>query len=429
MPDVSKIRLPGNTEVNIKDSRISGVDTTPTSGSENVVTSGGVFASLRTDKIAPIETHTYENVLATTSNVNTLFPLFRVVPTDWDEPVIVGYRLRVYVNGHENLYYSKHECMFSFFHESLLAYSCKNFIGNTSYRTTYYNSLMRCLTAYKTMGHIIGFNYYSNGTSYSRDCTVSGYGRTFDVEILVEDNCTIVWPETCNTVSSTVIPGYVAGTTHSAIGNYNATTQGETHSGDANTNTIGYYIRTNSATKLMDTKLYRYRMVFTAMDGKHWIPANNSSSTNATSARDVNQTPFNPFGEIAYYYTTAEVAAGVAPAAGNIWRQYELTLGYSFNRTGAALVLTYPAPIYLKCAPQSDGSAIIDADMPYVQTLPSSADGKIYIFLGMTYSATNIALMFDHPIYYHDGNSLRLWTGISNIISIANSEIDTIMES
>ena len=46
MADVSKIKLPNNTEVNIKDSRISGVDSTPTSESTNVVTSGGVHSAL-----------------------------------------------------------------------------------------------------------------------------------------------------------------------------------------------------------------------------------------------------------------------------------------------------------------------------------------------------------------------------------------------
>lgn len=46
MADISKIKLPNNSVVNIKDARITGVDTTPTSGSTNVVTSGGVHASL-----------------------------------------------------------------------------------------------------------------------------------------------------------------------------------------------------------------------------------------------------------------------------------------------------------------------------------------------------------------------------------------------
>lgn len=43
MADVSKIKLPDNSEYNLKDHRIPGVDTTPTSGSNNVITSGGVY--------------------------------------------------------------------------------------------------------------------------------------------------------------------------------------------------------------------------------------------------------------------------------------------------------------------------------------------------------------------------------------------------
>ena len=46
MADVSKIQLPDNTTLNIKDYRITGVDTTPTSGSSNVVTSGGVYTAI-----------------------------------------------------------------------------------------------------------------------------------------------------------------------------------------------------------------------------------------------------------------------------------------------------------------------------------------------------------------------------------------------
>lgn len=42
MADVSKIRLPDNTELSIKDSRILGIDSTPTANSDNLVTSGGV---------------------------------------------------------------------------------------------------------------------------------------------------------------------------------------------------------------------------------------------------------------------------------------------------------------------------------------------------------------------------------------------------
>lgn len=175
-------------------------------------------------------------------------------------------------------------------------------------------------------------------------------------------------------------------------------------------NSIGYQLRTNSATLPMTDIVYRYRLLFTSADNAHWVPANKSSSTNATAKRDTIQTPINPFGPIVYYGTTASVSAGSNPSASSLWQQYAIALGYSFNRTGAALVLQYPKPIYLKCTPQTDGSAIIDAESPYVQALPNTADGKIYIYLGIAYSATNIELRMKHPIYYHDGTRVRLWT-------------------
>lgn len=178
---------------------------------------------------------------------------------------------------------------------------------------------------------------------------------------------------------------------------------------DANTNTIGYQLRTNSGTLPASDKFYRYRILFTSADGSHWVPSTTSTSTNATALRDVNQRPIDPFGPIVYYGTTAIVEANANVSAAQLWQQYTVTFGYAFNRTGAALNLNFPAPVYIKCAPQSDGSAIIDADTPYVQTLPNSADGKIYIFLGIAYSATAIELRTEHPIYYYSDGALRQW--------------------
>ena len=179
---------------------------------------------------------------------------------------------------------------------------------------------------------------------------------------------------------------------------------------DSNTNTIAYQVRTNSLSLPMTAKVYRYRLLFTSADREHFVPANTSSSTNATASRDVIQTPIDPFGRIVYYGTTTAVDAGANPGASYLWSQYNITLGYSFNRTGAALTLTSWKPVYLKCAPQSDGSAIIDATTPYVQALPSTEDGKIYIFLGIASAATTVEVTLEHPIYYYKGGKIRLWT-------------------
>lgn len=179
---------------------------------------------------------------------------------------------------------------------------------------------------------------------------------------------------------------------------------------NSDNNTIGYQLRTNSYSLPMASIVYRYRLLFTSADGEHFVPSNNSTSTNATASRTVCQDPIDPFGNIVYYSASASVAAGSRPSATSLWSQYAISLGYSFNRTGAALVLTLWKPVYIKCAPQSDGSAIIDSTTPYVQDLPSTEDGKIYIFLGVAYTTANIELLQNHPVYYYKDGQIRLWT-------------------
>lgn len=183
---------------------------------------------------------------------------------------------------------------------------------------------------------------------------------------------------------------------------------------DANTNTIGYQLRTNSSTMKTADKFYRYRLLFTSADGTKWIPANTSTSTNATASRTPNTRAIDPFGEIVWYGTTTVIEANAAVTAAQLWQEYSgsyTAIGYSFNNTGAAQTMTSNAPIYIKCTPQADGSAIIDPTTPYTQTLPSTDDGKIYIYLGRAYSATNFEITMNHPVYYHDGTGIKLWTG------------------
>lgn len=179
---------------------------------------------------------------------------------------------------------------------------------------------------------------------------------------------------------------------------------------DANTNTIGYQLRTNSTVMTVTDTARYYKMYFTSADGTQWVPASVNSTNNATTARAVNQRPINPFGRIVYTSASTSYTAGSNLAATTIWSQYAFTLGYSFNVAGGELTLTTKHPVYLKCAPQSDGSAIMDATTPTVQTLPSTEDGKIYIFLGVAYDATHIELYPNHPVYYYKDGAIRLWT-------------------
>lgn len=179
---------------------------------------------------------------------------------------------------------------------------------------------------------------------------------------------------------------------------------------DANTNTLGYQLRTNSYIKKVTDRTRYYRLLFSSADDEKWVPANTNYDNSATSAKTVNQRPINPFGEIVYLGNSTNYAADANMTATAIWQQYTLALGYSFNNTGEALTLTTQKSVYVKCAPQNDGSVIIDSSEPIVQELPDTEDGKIYIFLGVAYSATNIELLMNHPIYYYYKGQIREWT-------------------
>lgn len=251
-----------------------------------------------------------------------------------------------------------------------------------------------------------------NGTLYTGKVIVyhlpvAGTSTAATLNLTLPDGTTTGAKDVHRLASSTVTTTFAAGCDIFMV--YNGTRWKVSAYVDANTNTIGYQLRSNSYSKAMTDVTYRYRLLFSSADNSKWVPANTSTSTNATASRAVCQTPINPFGEIVYYSTTASVAAGSRPSAAALWQQYTLSLGYSFNRTGAALELTSWKPVYVKCAPQANGSAIIDSTTPYVQDLPSTEDGKIYIFLGVAYSATAIELLMNHPVFYYKDGAIRQW--------------------
>lgn len=175
---------------------------------------------------------------------------------------------------------------------------------------------------------------------------------------------------------------------------------------DGNTNTIGYQVRTNSGNLPASDAGARYRLWLTSADNTKWVPINTSTSTDATTARTLNTRAIDPFGPIVYNSTNGSVTSGSRPPVATLWQQYTLTIGYSYILSMAAW-----KPVYLQCTPQTNGSAVMNA---ITQTLPSSKDGKIYIYLGIAYSATAMELRTEHPVYYYDGVGIKLWGG-SNI--------------
>ena len=192
---------------------------------------------------------------------------------------------------------------------------------------------------------------------------------------------------------------------------------------NSDNNTIGYHLRTNNTSLATTDRTRYYRLLFTSADNTHWVPANTQYDNSATSNKTVNQRKINPFGRIVYMTGTTNVNAGSAVGATVTWDQYAFNLGYSFAK-GSALTMTFPKPVYVKCAPQTDGSAIIDSTTPYVQDLPATEDGKIYIYLGIAYSATDVEMVINHPVYYYKDGAIREWSNApAAIASVAWGDI------
>ena len=202
---------------------------------------------------------------------------------------------------------------------------------------------------------------------------------------------------------------------------------------DYNSNDPGYYNYEYYPYELRSADYCgKYRILFTNTTHDTWVPGTTSNATNTTTARAVNQRPFNPFGRIVYY-------TGDAKAAGNaltyhFYKRYYMnliTLAYTFNVSGLSdanflAQFTCPGAIYVKCAPQSDGSAIIDATTPLVQSLPSTNDGNIYILLGhcVVYDSVKRFMLYEeHPIYHYTGNGIKQWTNNPQLINITYADL------
>lgn len=181
---------------------------------------------------------------------------------------------------------------------------------------------------------------------------------------------------------------------------------------DSNSNdTSTGYTRFSHGTYTTTTAVGRYVICLTKSPTSV-VPVtavNNSTATTKALTTDT----FNPFEPIFYFTnngSTTQTAANKALTASYLWTAYSnINLGYSFN-TGSTL--TTNKDVYIKATPTNGYMAKL-ASTPIVQDLPISDDGFIYIKLGHANSTSNIAMAFDHPIYYYKNGEIRIWTNLT----------------
>lgn len=171
-----------------------------------------------------------------------------------------------------------------------------------------------------------------------------------------------------------------------------------------------------------DSPVYRYQMLFHVTDDV-LTPLNNDNNVTATTKTMLTSVEFDPFNEIYLYNSTTNVADGGNIGGGAChWHYSAMDLRYTFNIAND--YLTAHKNVYLKCSKQSNGKFRIASASPLTQALPTTNDGYHYIHLGRATSGYQMTLYRKHPIYYHDGTSVRIYTNPANVTNVSFSDIE-----
>ena len=165
-----------------------------------------------------------------------------------------------------------------------------------------------------------------------------------------------------------------------------------------------------------NSTVYRYQLLF-QMDENKLTPLNNNSNTTGTTKTMLTDVEFDPFGYIFYYNSTTTVNANGNMTTTLYYQRNSVDLRYTFN---CGQTLTAHKMLYLVLSLQSNGKVKIASATPWTHDLPTTNDGYLYLLLGRTYSTYQFALFKEHPIYYHDGTSLRKFENI-DLATASNS--------
>lgn len=218
--------------------------------------------------------------------------------------------------------------------------------------------------------------------------------------------------------------------------------------------TIVYRLLQNYTTPAVNINagiLYRYELCFTKKDGT-LIPANNVSNKTTTYTKVLNDEPFDPFGNIFYYYSTTSVdptSEENTVASGTLYRMYLADARYSFNiyssGTAGTTALTSHEPVFIKALyDKTTKMATLTQDLTsanylvrsgLVQELPSTNPNTglsanqmyIYIYLGHAYNKYQIDLACLHQVYAWNNASgmMTHYYGIDETQIVINNTVIT----
>ena len=357
---------------------------------------GSVYADIPTNDLVPYATKTYTNIIGNSSDNNQAYNSFYfgyVRPNSFTETWEAKYRVHVWVPTNTN-FEAVSDVLFKGSQTNINAYAIFNHILNTSYRPVYYHNVYRLnATGYNNgYGHALGI---SLSDSNSRGDT--SLKRSFTIELIYAKNCTITLNDTAVLWANWSGTG---STNYSGLSNYNFASNGLQETGD---NDDVCQLRSYYERPLVDTgKLYGYNLC-TLTNNDKLTGFVTSYSTGTTKTK--NTVTFKINAPMYYYTSNAEKASGSYTGDNSLAYQIA-TVDFRYS-SNCGTTLTANKPVYLVGIP--NGTTYTLADTWWTQTLPSSADGKIYIYLGIAYDTYRIAWQVNHPIYWYKDGAIKLY--------------------
>ena len=374
---------------------------------------GKVKSYLMRRNLVPEQSKTYTGVIAQANNATYGYLYYASIkPVAYDTPWRIKIRIHATIAGNVSVYgKSWYDFELRGIHNTYYGWDALNVV-NTSYRP-FYQHILRTLTATgvtNEYGHLLGMRFYS-----AYNPATAANSRTFKIDVLETENCTFEFLD--NFILYANAPG-TGSTNYYTEYSFNATDNGHKMYGDAND--ANYYVRVYYGNRTTHTALYRYMLCLTRHD-KSLLPVTTANNVIATT-KELTTESFDPFGDIFYWASTTTYSAG-ANVGDGWYTMYLADFRYAFNIGGynVASTLTARQPVYLVAQMQTDGTAKLHTS-PLSQTLPSTDDGLIYIYLGQVYPDTypyRVYLEYVHPVYAFKNGAIRTLTGYSEYAALA----------
>ena len=153
-------------------------------------------------------------------------------------------------------------------------------------------------------------------------------------------------------------------------------------------------------------KIFPYTIIMQCSDGR-WESIVTSSSTGTSKARN---THGFRLGQLAVMYNNytynadAQVGDNTVLILGSDLIDHRYSFNTANNSTNGT---TAKKPVYLVGALNAtDGLFYLDTTW-WTQTLPSSADGKLYIYLGNAFDYYRMSFELNHPVYCYTNGKIR----------------------